>query len=145
MINWLGCIRLSHEAFFSISYHLGTAISVGTVIGHLNGVRAVLQSPARMAALASSCKCGVRRWSDFSVPAGLPRRCCQVGKQLSVTLDSFYRVRGRRRGLFLQNLHCIALYQEALANACTWWIETDTAVQSKPCSSLPASLDLSQS
>lgn len=78
-----------------------------------------------MTALASSCKCGVTGWSDYSVPAGLPRRCCQVGKQLSVTLDSFYRVRGKRRGLFLQNLYCTALYQESLANACTWVMRSD--------------------
>lgn len=59
MINWLGGIRLSHETVFSISSHLGIARSVGTAIGHLDSVQAVLQSLACMTALASSCKCGV--------------------------------------------------------------------------------------
>lgn len=145
MINWLGCIRLFSWAVFSISSHLGIASSVCIAVGHLNGMWAVLQSLECMTALDSSHKCGVREWSDYSVPAGLPRRCCQVGKQLSVTLDSFYRVRGGRRGLFLQNLHGIALYQEALATSCTQWIETDPVAQNKPSSSLPSVLDLPQS
>lgn len=81
----------------------------GTAIGHLNSVWAVLPSPVCMTALASLGKCWVRgryEQCNYFVPASLPGRCCQVRKHLSVTLASFYMVRGRRKGLFLWTLPC---------------------------------------